>query len=61
VNRPSSFSAPETQLRAYSVERPRASDAIAVSLRDAFERESGIPEDMVMLLRCLNRLDLTTH
>ncbi|MDP5279596.1 hypothetical protein Q9Q95_11750 [Sphingomonas sp. DG1-23] len=62
VTRPSSFSAPEAQLRAYRVERPRASDAIAVSLRDAFERESGIPEDMVMLLRSLNRLEVpATH
>jgi hypothetical protein len=61
VTRPPSFSAPEAQLRAYRVESPRASDAIAVSLRDAFERESGLPEDMVMLLRCLNRLEMTTH
>jgi hypothetical protein len=48
-------SAPEVHARAYRVERPRASDAIAVSLRDAFSREPGLPEDMAAMLRCLNR------
>jgi hypothetical protein len=58
VTRTSSFSAPEAQIRAYRVESPRASDAIAVSLRDAFERDSGLPDDMTMLLQRLNRLDM---
>ncbi|NIJ20602.1 hypothetical protein FHS95_002294 [Sphingomonas naasensis] len=56
MTRTSSFSAPEAQSCAYRVERPRASDAIAVSLRDAFDRESGLPEDMAALLRRLNQI-----
>ena len=60
MTRTSSFSATEAQLRAYRVERPRASDALAVSLRDAFERESGLPDDMVMLLRRLNGYEAPT-
>ena len=58
MTRSSSFSAPEAQIRAYSVGRPRASDAIGVSLRDAFERETGLPEDMTALLHRLNRFDM---
>lgn len=56
MTRTSSFSAPEAHACAYRVERPRASDAIALSLRDAFDRESGLPEDMAMLLRRLNQI-----
>ncbi|WP_158298788.1 hypothetical protein [Sphingomonas psychrotolerans] len=48
-------------MRAYRVERPRASDAIALSLRDAFERDSGLPEDMAALLGRLNGFMLTRH
>lgn len=59
VTRPSSCSAPEARARAYRVERPRASDAIAVSLRDAFSREPGLPEDMAAILRCLNRHEIS--
>ncbi|MDT8757342.1 hypothetical protein MZO42_01400 [Sphingomonas psychrotolerans] len=60
MTRTASLSAPEAQLRAYSVEPPRASDAIAVSLRDAFEREAGLPDDMIMLLRRLNGFEAPT-
>lgn len=59
MTRSSFQSAPEAQARAYRVERPRASDAIAVSLRDAFTRDSGLPEDMAAMLRCLNRHDIS--
>ena len=55
VTRSSSCSAPEANGRAYRVERPRASDAIALSLRDAYSREPGLPEDMAAMLQCLNR------
>ncbi|MDV3457253.1 hypothetical protein RZN05_09685 [Sphingomonas sp. HF-S4] len=54
VNRPSSSSAPEAQTCAYRVGRPHASDAVALSLRDAFEREAALPEDMAALLQQLN-------
>ena len=56
MTRTSSCSAPEVPPRAYRVERPRASDAIALSLRDAFDRETGLPGDMVALLRRLNQI-----
>jgi hypothetical protein len=59
VTRSSSCSAPEANGRAYRVERPRASDAIALSLRDAFSREPSLPEDMAAILRHLNRLDVS--
>ena len=41
---------------AYQVQAPRASDAIGLALRDAFERDYdyGLPEDMTLLLRRLN-------
>lgn len=55
MTRSSSCSAPEAYSRAYSVEVPRASDAIALSLRDAFDRQPGLPEDMMALLRRLNQ------
>ena len=56
MTRTSSCSAPEAPPRAYRVERPRASDAIALSLCDAFDREAGLPADMVALLRRLNQI-----
>ena len=47
---------------AYQVEAPRASDAIGLALRDAFERDYGLPEDMSILLRRLNGADtLRSH
>jgi len=45
---------------AYQVEAPRASDAIGLALRDAFERDYGLPEDMSRLLRRLNGADTRT-
>lgn len=38
----------------YRVELPRIHDAIGVVLRDAYERDSDIPEDMAGLLRQMN-------
>ncbi len=38
----------------FRVEPPRASDAIGVALRDAFEREVRLPDDMAAILRRLN-------
>ena len=35
----------------YWVEAPRTTDAIGFVLRDAYEREHAIPEDMAALLR----------
>jgi hypothetical protein len=49
-----SNSASEAQVRAYRVERPRASDAIASALRDAYDREPDMPADMIALLHRLN-------
>lgn len=40
-----------------AVERPRASDAIGTALRNAFDREAGLPSDMARLLRCLDAGD----
>jgi hypothetical protein len=60
VTRSSSSSAPEAQTCAYRVGRPRASDAVELSLRDAFEREAGLPDDMAMLLQRLNGRDIST-
>lgn len=59
VTRSSSRSVSEADARAYRVELPRASDAIALSLRDAFSREPGLPEDMAAMLHCLNRPDVS--
>ena len=41
----------------YRVEAPRASDAIGRSLREAYDRDNGLPEDMAALLRKLNGAD----
>jgi len=38
----------------YQVEAPRASDAIGLALRGAYERDLGLPEDMAKMLRRLN-------
>lgn len=42
---------------AYQVAAPRASDAIGLALRDAYERDLGLPDDMARLLRRLNSAD----
>ncbi|URW77157.1 hypothetical protein M9980_06790 [Sphingomonas donggukensis] len=39
------------------VARPRACDAIGVSLRNAFAREARVPDDMSALLGALGRID----
>jgi hypothetical protein len=51
----------EAHNAAYRVESPRASDAIGLALRDAFDRELGLPDDMRALLRCLNGHERTSH
>lgn len=38
----------------YRVELPRIHDAIGVVLRDAYERDADIPDDMARLLRRMN-------
>jgi len=50
----SSRSASTAGAPAYQVEAPRASDAIGYALRDAFERDLNLPEDMTAMLRWLN-------
>jgi hypothetical protein len=37
----------------YRVHAPRAGDAIGLALRDAYERDLGLPEDMAAMLRRL--------
>ncbi|HVJ01619.1 MAG TPA: hypothetical protein VM662_05510 [Sphingomonas sp.] len=49
-----SNSASGAQNGAYRVERPRASDAIAGALREAFDHDLGLPNDMAALLHRLN-------
>ncbi len=53
----SASSPANAELPPYQVERPRASDAIGLALRDAFERDYGLPDDMAKLLRRLNGAD----
>ncbi|MCW3835847.1 hypothetical protein ACFQ1E_05035 [Sphingomonas canadensis] len=38
------------------MERPRAGDAVGHALREAYERDLGLPEDMSSLLHRLNRV-----
>lgn len=40
--------------RGYRVEAPRVGDAIGLALRDAYDRDLGLPEDMAAMLRQLN-------
>lgn len=58
--RTSSRSAPEAQPPAYRIEVPRVGDAVGVALRDAFEREIGMPDDMRAMLRRLDRASIVT-
>jgi hypothetical protein len=51
----SSAKAIDARQPGYRVEAPRASDALGLALRDAYVRETGLPEDMVAMLRQLNR------
>ncbi|MCP4615481.1 MAG: hypothetical protein GY844_03485 [Bradyrhizobium sp.] len=55
MNQTNSASASEARQPAYRVEAPRASDAIALALRDAYARDTGLPDDMAAILRRLNR------
>ncbi|RYD64101.1 MAG: hypothetical protein EOP58_10170 [Sphingomonadales bacterium] len=55
MTRTFSASAPEAHGSVYRVEAPQASSAVGMALRCAFDQESGLPEDMVRLLRQLNR------
>lgn len=52
-----SASASDAREPAYRVEAPRASDAIGLSLRDAYARDLGLPDDMAAMLRQLSRDD----
>lgn len=45
----------------YPVEAAGECDAIGVALRDAFEREMGIPEDTLALLRRISAPPVTTR
>ena len=45
----------------YRVELPRQCDAIGAVLRDAYDRESGIPDDMLILLRKMNGRPATSR
>lgn len=47
----------KAETAAYQVAAPRASDAIGLALRDAYERDYGLPEDMALMLRRLNGAD----
>jgi hypothetical protein len=55
MTRTSSRSAQQARVPVYRVEAPRASDAVARALRDAFGGEEGLPQDMIVLLCRLNR------
>ena len=52
---------PTSSDQGYRVELPRACDAIGVVLRDAYERDLGVPDEMAMLLRKLNGRPATTR
>jgi hypothetical protein len=47
--------AQEGMTNGYSVQAPRASDAIGLALRDAYSREPELPADMTEMLRRLYR------
>jgi hypothetical protein len=54
MNRVYSSRAKDAAANAYRVELPRVSDAVERSLRQAYQREPALPEDM---RRALRRLD----
>lgn len=39
---------------AYRVRTPRAADAIGEALREAYDRNAGLPDDMLSMLHQLN-------
>jgi hypothetical protein len=61
MTRPNTRSASTAWQPAYQVEAPRASDAIGLALRDAYERDLGLPEDMAKMLRSLNGTPTPIH
>tara|TARA_Y100000815_G_scaffold271851_1_gene299355 strand:- start:2026 stop:2217 length:192 start_codon:yes stop_codon:yes gene_type:complete len=63
MNRTPSRSATAAASSGYRVEAPRAGDAIGLALRDAYDNDLGLPDDMAALLRRLNRngSDRITH
>ena len=61
MTRPNPRTASTASLPAYQVEAPRASDAIGLALRDAYERDLGLPDDMAAMLRRLNGTGAAAH
>ena len=61
MTRSNTRSASTASQPAYQVEAPRASDAIGLALRDAYERDLGLPEDMARMLRSLSGPAVTAH
>jgi hypothetical protein len=57
VTNASSHLAHEAKQTGFQVESPRASDAVAMSLRNAYARDLGLPEDMAALLSQMNGND----
>ena len=54
VTRDMDSSATDAKASGFRVEAPRASDAIGLALRDAFDRDLGLPDDMMAILCRLN-------
>lgn len=46
--------APEAKQSTFTVETPRDSDAIAAALRETYDDDMGLPEDMAAILHQLN-------
>lgn len=42
-------------VRGIVIDRPRASDAIGDALRGAFDRDNGLPADMMRLLKKIDK------
>ena len=53
--------APASSEGGYRVQLPRTCDAMGVVLRDAYERDLGIPDDMMLLLRKMGNRPATTR
>ena len=54
------YTSPDPDARtipSYQVAAPRVCDALGMALRNAYERDLGLPEDMANLLRRLNTAD----
>jgi hypothetical protein len=61
MTRPNPRAASTAWQPAYQVDAPRASDAIGLALRDAYEHDLGLPEDMALMLRSLNGSVAAAH